>query len=259
MYVFELELIAQLFRELMDSYTKFSVNEIVMGTIALILLLYPLKTGNIVNPVVQIIICASLTCVGVTLALSFFGVSPFFIVLLASILSLANLVVPSVGALVGMATSAGLSTDAILTFGCLLPKTFDPWIVSVASLMGLSSLIAFKELFLYWQLIAPPIVGGFLAIQCVETDSSLIRNGVWVGLSLISVALHIRRRRINSWLERKQDLAVHSKESQIVQLMRSAKPDMPPGEFESLKEKLLSAVEGDREQVDRILFGGGLY
>jgi hypothetical protein len=69
----------------------------------------------------------------------------------------------------------------------------------------------------------------------------------------------MRRRRYNTWLERKKELAVHSKESQIVSVMRSANPDMQPDDFEKLKERLLGAVGGDREQVDRIVFGGGLY
>ena len=66
-------------------------------------------------------------------------------------------------------------------------------------------------------------------------------------------------RKVNTWLERKQDIAVRSKESQIVGVMRSANPEMTVEDFHKLQERLLGAVDGDREQVDRIVFGGGLY
>ena len=228
-----------------------------LGIVASGLLLYPIKSGD-VHPIVQIAICASLTCVGVSLALSSILSGPFWIPFASISLSLTTLIVPSVGAMVGLATAAGLVTQSLIST-CGASLSLSPWIVGVASSLGMSALFFSKDLFLYWQLVAPPVVGGYLATLCVETESDVFKQALWLGLALISVALHVRRRRVNSWLERKQDLAVHSKESQIVQLMRSAKPDMPENEFESLKAKLLTAVDGEKDQVDRILFGGGLY
>ena len=60
-------------------------------------------------------------------------------------------------------------------------------------------------------------------------------------------------------MEQKQDLAVNSKESQIVQVMRHSNPTMTVEEFEKMKVRLLQVVDGDQEQADRVVFGGGLY
>lgn len=235
------------------------MRETALGIVALILLLYPLKTGAVVSSVLQLAICCSLTSVGVALGLSYFIMSnPFWISFASLVSAIFTLIVPSVGALVGLGTSAGLLAYTVVN--SIVPSSnLVVLFVASASVAGMSSLLVFKDLFLHWQLLAPPVVGGYLASQCMHLDSDVFHKALWTGLTLISVALHVRRRWVNRWLERKQNLAVHSKESQIVHIMRSAKPDMREGEFDTLKEKLLAAVEGDREQVDRILFGGGLY
>jgi membrane protein implicated in regulation of membrane protease activity len=138
-------------------------------------------------------------------------------------------------------------------------STVSAILVGLAAVSGAAVLFLFKEMFLHWQLVAPPVVGGYLAALACGFDEPIYSYAVWASLTLVSVALHVRRRKINTWLERKQDLAVHSKESQIVNAMRSANPALGVDEFEKLKERLLGAVDGDREQVDRIVFGGGLY
>jgi len=174
-----------------------------------------------------------------------------------------NILIPVLGAIVGMGSASALVIDAIVSN---LTESHPVRVAStaVAAIMGTSILFIQREMILHWQLFAPPVVGGYLAaIASVAwfgngQDSALLLS-VWSAASLISIALHIRRRRVVSWLEKKQALAVHSKESQIVKVMRSADPKMDVNDFEALREKLLTAVDGDREQVDRIVFGGGLY
>jgi hypothetical protein len=227
--------------------------------VAAILLLYPIKTGE-VHPVVQIAVCASLSAVGLYMGMSAIFVGKNWVLLASILLSLTTVVVPAIGALIGLSTAAGLITYAISASFCSSSVTF--WLVILGTIGGAASLFVEREMFLYWQLIAPPIVGGYLlsnAMAELMNCSALLMYAVWTVAAAVSIVLHIRRRRYNTWLERKKDIAVHSKESQIVNVMRSANPDMQPDEFEKLKERLLGAVGGDREQVDRIVFGGGLY
>lgn len=235
------------------------VSSVSLVCVAALLLAYPIKTGD-VHPVVQIAVCASLSAVGLYLGMSSIFAGNSWVLLASVLLSLATVVVPAVGALIGLSTAAGLVTYAISDYFFSSTVTF--WLVVLGVVGGAASLVVEREMFLYWQLIAPPIVGGYLlstALASMIDCSALIMYSVWAVAAAASLALHIRRRRYNTWLERKKDLAVHSKESQIVSVMRSANPDMQADEFEKLKERLLGAVGGDREQVDRIVFGGGLY
>ena len=240
-------------------FPESNLNYIACGVLASLLLLYPIKTRD-VHPIVQFSICASLTAVGLDMGLSaLFSDSDTWVMLASFVLALSTVIVPALGALFGLATAAGLVANAIALNS--LPPNWSTLITVAATLGGASVLVVDKEMFLYWQLVAPPIVGGYLAAECA---SAFILNewylyGIWVGGIVVSVLLHVRRRRFNTWLDRKRTEAVTSKESQIVAVMRSANPDMKGEDFEKLKEKLLGAVEGDREQIDRIVFGGGLY
>lgn len=227
--------------------------------VAALLLLYPIKTGD-VHPVVQIAVCASLSAIGLYMGMSAMFVGKNWVLLASVLFSLITVVVPAIGALIGLSTAAGLIMYAISASFFSSSVTF--WLVVLGTIGGAASLVVKHEMFLYWQLIAPPIVGGYLlsnAMAELIDCSALVIHAVWTVAAAMSIILHFRRRRYNTWLERKKDIAVHSKESQIVNVMRSANPDMQPDEFEKLKERLLGAVGGDREQVDRIVFGGGLY
>jgi hypothetical protein len=238
-----------------------NIDWIPISVLAGLLLLYPIKTRD-VHPIVQFAICATLTAVGLYLALSALvgsSESSMWVLLASSILALPTVIVPAVGALVGLATAFALVVNAIAS--TFLPHFWCLLVTGLAAVGGASILVVEKEMFLHWQLIAPPIVGGYLAAIAASAfiDNEWYLYGIWASTCLLSVLLHIRRRRVNTWLDRKRDVAVRSKESQIVSVMRSANPEMNADDFEKLKEKLLGAVDGDREQVDRIVFGGGLY
>jgi hypothetical protein len=229
-----------------------------------LLLGYPIKTRD-VHPFVQFAICSCLTTVGLDMAIASLvcesSSCDSWVLLASFILSLVTVIMPAIGALAGLATACGLLAEAIVLNTMSPSSWIGTAIVYASVLTGAAVLFVNKDMFLVWQLFAPPVVGGFLAASAC---ASWISNEgyvylVWVGSALVSLGFHIRRRRINTWLETKKDLAVHSKESQIVTLMRSANPQMNADEFEKLKEKLLGAVQGEREQVDRIVFGGGLY
>jgi hypothetical protein len=241
------------------------VSPIPTAIVAALLLFYPIRTEQ-VHPLIQILICACLTAVGLSLGLSRLvcesvpgecSSCTHWVMATSIILSLSTVIVPAVGAIFGLGTACGLLMNALVTNFC--SQTVTDVLVLIAAFIGTASLFSSKEIFMWWQLFAPPIVGGYLAAISCGTNDNMIRYTVWTSLTLVSVFLHIRRRRVNSWLEEKQRLAVHSKESQIVYAMRSANPNMQPDEFEKMKEKLLQVVDGDREQVDRIVFGGGLY
>lgn len=242
---------------------------IICGLIAALLLFYPISVKQ-VHPVIQIAICACLSTVGLSSLISFFACdnstcsschswvagSTFIFSLVA------NVFFPVLGAVVGMGTAAGLIVDAIVS--SIADSSFiQHMCIAIGVFGGVASLFAWRDLILHWQLFAPPVVGGYLAALAITTNEELntgvIFYSVWSAAVLISVALHIRKRRMSSWLEKKHAEAVYSKESQIVQVMRSADPKMNVDEFEKLKERLLAAVDGDREQVDRVVFGGGLY
>jgi hypothetical protein len=175
-----------------------------------------------------------------------------------------NVVIPVLGAVVGMGTASGLLVNAFLS--TLIDSGYIRTIaVGIAVIAGSTSLFVNRDMILHWQLFAPPVIGGYLAgLVAVEWFGDSEGNdplfySVWFAATLISIALHIRRRRVVSWLEKKQAVAVHSKESQIVKVMRSADPKMNVDDFEKLRERLLGEVGGDKEQVDRLIFGGGLY
>ena len=246
-----------LFREL---GFEMELSEIATATtgvvISTVLLMYPIKTGE-VHPYLQMVICTCLSAIGLYLGLTGLAEPSIWITLASVSLSLCTVIVPAVGALIGLATASGLVVNAICSN--YLSDTLTFWLVVLAALAGASTLVVDRGMFLIWQLIAPPIVGGYLLSASLNVTNPVVYYGIWCVSGLISLGLHIRRRRYNTWLERKKELAVHSKESQIVSVMRSANPDMQPDDFEKLKERLLGAVGGDREQVDRIVFGGGLY
>ena len=241
------------------------VSPIPLAGVAALLLLYPISIKQ-VNPFVQIAICASLTAAGLSMGVAALFCSPspgtcsactHWVVGTSTLLSLLTVIVPSVGAIVGLGTAAALLMNALVTHFCY--PLLTEILVAAASIGGMATLFLSKEMFLHWQLIAPPVVGGYLAAIASGLEDPLYKYWMWLGLAAISVSLHIRRRRVNSWLEEKQKLAVHSKESQIVHAMRSASPNMEVSDFEKMKQRLLEVVGGDREQVDRIVFGGGLY
>ena len=238
------------------------VNVIPVAVVAALLLAYPVRV-QMVNPIIQIAICASLTFVGLSMAIAHFACGTecsscsMWVMAASAVLSLTAVIMPAVGALVGLASASALIVSA---FTCnLFSSTVSSIIVSLAALGGASVLFIWKEMFMHWQLIAPPVVGGYLAALACGFENPVFSCSVWAMLALASIALHIRRRKVNTWLERKQDIAVRSKESQIVGVMRSANPEMTVEDFHKLQERLLGAVDGDREQVDRIVFGGGLY
>jgi hypothetical protein len=235
------------------------------GIIAALLLLYPISVKQ-VHPIVQIAICASLTTVGLSMLIAYFACGStgdctscqHWVIGSTAVFSLVNIIVPVLGSVVGMGTAGGLLMNTLAS-----SVSSTHWInlvmTAVGIAAGVSILFINREMILHWQLIAPPVVGGYLAAVALNTDEPALFYSVWSAAALISIALHVRRRRAVSWLEKKQAQAVHSKESQIVKVMRSADPKMDVDEFEKLKERLLEAVDGDREQVDRVVFGGGLY
>lgn len=229
----------------------------IAGLMAILLLGYPVKTKD-VHPIVQVAICVCLTTVGLSQGLTALISDPWIIVA-SFLLSLVTVIVPAVGALAGLSTACALLTAAIAS--CFCSGWIKSFLIFAAALGGAAILFINKGMFLYWQLFAPPVVGGFLAATAARPwiDNDMYLCAIWAGSAVLSLLLHIRRRRVNSWLENKKDEAIYSKESQIVTLMRSANPDMNADEFEKLKEKLLGAVGGERDQVDRIVFGGGLY
>ena len=243
---------------------------IVCGVIASLLLFYPVSTKQ-VHPILQIAICTCLSTIGLSMLISFstcdnsicsscqsWTIGTTLVFALAT-----NVFFPVLGAVVGMGTAAGLVIDAIVSALFESSMFMQHFLVGCGIIAGVSSLFLWREMILHWQLIAPPIVGGYLASVAVtqmnDMNTDIVFYSVWLSAVLISVALHIRKRRVASWLEKKHAEAVYSKESQIVQVMRSADPKMSVDDFEKLKEKLLAAVDGDREQVDRVVFGGGLY
>lgn len=241
------------------------VSPIPLVIVAALLLLYPIRIEQ-VNPFVQIAICASLTAVGLSMGVAALFCSPspgtcsactHWVLGTSTVLSLLTVIVPSVGAIVGLGTAAALLINAFVTHFCSPLVTEN--LVAFAAVGGMATLFLSKEMFMHWQLIAPPVVGGYLAAIASGLEDPLNKYSIWFGLAAISFGLHVRRRRVNSWLEEKQKLAVHSKESQIVHAMRSANPNMEVSDFEKMKQRLLEVVDGDREQVDRIVFGGGLY
>ena len=241
------------------------VSPIPTALAACLLLAYPIRKAQ-VHPFMQIAICACLTAVGLSLAVSRLICTPtpgecsscnHWIMAASTVLSLSTVIVPSVGAIVGLSTASGLVANAVATNFC--SGTVTEIIVILAAAGGFASLFLSRGLFLQWQLIAPPIVGGYLGTLASGVGNPTFRYGLWVGLAAVSLGFHLRRRQVNTWLEQKQQIAVHSKESQIVGIMRSANPHVPVDEFEKMQEKLLQVVDGDREQADRIIYGGGLY
>jgi len=243
---------------------------IVCGLIASLLLFYPISLKQ-VHPIVQIAICACLSTIGLSTLISFSACDnatcsschswvsgSTFIFSIA-----ANVFFPVLGAVVGMGTAAGLVVEAIVS--SVSDSSFIQHLfVAIGSVAGIASLFVWREMVLHWQLFAPPVVGGYLASLAAlstmeDVNTNIVFYSVLLSAALISLALHIRKRRVSSWLEKKHAEAVYSKESQIVQVMRSADPKMNVDEFDKLKERLLAAVDGDREQVDRVVFGGGLY
>jgi hypothetical protein len=237
-----------------------SVSEIATAIIGVVvscvLLMYPIKTGE-VHPYLQMVICTCLSAIGLYLGLTGLAEPSIWVTLASVSLALCTVIVPAVGALIGLATASGLIVNAICSN--FFSESLNFWLVVLGASAGASSLIIDRAMFLIWQLIAPPIVGGYVLSASLNVTNPVVYYGIWCVSALLSLGLHMRRRRYNTWLERKKELAVHSKESQIVSVMRSANPDMQPDDFEKLKERLLGAVGGDREQVDRIVFGGGLY
>jgi hypothetical protein len=242
---------------------------IVSGLVASLLLFYPISVKQ-VHPILQIAICACLSTLGLSVLVSFLvcdnstctSCNSWVTGLIFVFSTAANVFFPVLGAVVGMATASGLVLSlvgSILSDSLFLQHIF----VGVGAVAGISSLFLWREMILHWQLFAPPVIGGYLAAITLATmddlNTSVVLYSAWSAGILISLALHIRKRRVSSWLEKKHAEAVYSKESQIVQVMRSADPKMSVDDFEKLKERLLVAVDGDREQVDRVVFGGGLY
>jgi hypothetical protein len=240
---------------------------------ASLLLGYPLYVKQ-VHPIVQILICMSQTTIGLYMLIVPFACTAsdglcssscrYWVIGIITLLSLVNVVIPVLGAVVGMGTASGLLVNAFLS--TLIDSGYIRTIaVGIAVIAGSTSLFVNRDMILHWQLFAPPVIGGYLAgLVAVEWFGDSEGNdplfySVWFAATLISIALHIRRRRVVSWLEKKQAVAVHSKESQIVKVMRSADPKMNVDDFEKLRERLLGEVGGDKEQVDRLIFGGGLY
>ncbi len=231
------------------------ISQIPAGLVAALLLTYPLSL-KIVHPVLQILICVCLTAVGTAQLLSFVTSDAWSAWCIAAVvvLSAANVILPVIGSIVGLGTAMGLLGYVVCenAFSDLVTH----WVVGSCVVAGMSLLFVWRPMFIYWQLIAPPVVGGYLAAGALGGDYAAI---VWAVLALSSIGLHARKFFAHSWLDKKKDIAVNGNESRITKAMRSANPNMTVDEFERLKIQLLDAVDGDTEQVDRVVYGGGLY
>ena len=234
------------------------IHPVVAALIAGLLLGYPIRVQP-VHPIVQLIICSLLSTIGLSIAISFTfcgsdsdvcSSCDQWTMYISAIVSLATVIVPAVGAMIGLAVAAGLFTMAFVD---------NAYLVSLMSACGLFAMFAYRDLLLHWQLVAPPIVGGYFAAVAAAAMGNDQQHVVWVLCALVSLSLHIRRRRVASWLDQKHDQALYSEESQIVQVMRSSNPTVSVEEFDKMKLRLLQVVEGDHEQADRIVYGGGLY
>lgn len=230
------------------------VPQVAAGLMSAVLLGYPVSTAQ-VHPIVQVAICIALTYVGVAQLVGFMtGSCSSWWFAAVAILSLVNVIAPVVGSIVGLGTAFGLLAYVVASLWASAPLL--SWIVALAVVIGMSVLFTWRSMFFYWQFIAPPVVGGFLAASAIGGEYTAM---VWGGCALLSLSLHLRKFYMSSWLEKKRDMAVNGNESQITKLMRTANPNMTVEEYEILKDQLLTAVDGDKEQVDRVVFGGGLY
>lgn len=240
---------------LMNTLPDTPIPQVAAGVLSTLLLLYPISTKP-VHPILQIAICMSLTITGMTLFVSYIVADSWSAWCTAAvvILSLTNVIMPVIGSIIGLGTAMGLVSHLVCIH--LFSEELTHWIVAGFVVAGMSLLFAWKSMFIYWQLIAPPIVGGYLAAITVGGEYSLI---IWAVTTVASLGLHARKFFAHSWLDKKKDAAVNGNESRITKAMRSANPNMTVDEFEKLKIKLLEAVDGDAEQVDRVVYGGGLY
>lgn len=233
-----------------------SVHWTLVAAASALQLIYPLRIGQI-HPFLQIAICSVLVAVGVSVTLAYFlSTGSLSVVIGGLFVSTICIVLPSMGAVAGLGIATGLIASILA--GNFVPGYVTPLTIT-GSLAGLASLFLYPGLIYHWQLVAPPIVGGWLASLCLPAGLHQYRYPVWFGLTVVSLFLHIRRRRVSDWLEDKRNSVLAVKETQIAQVMRLSGPQMSPEEFESVKEKLLNICEGDQEQVDRIVFGQGMY
>ena len=233
------------------------IHPIVAGALGALLLGYPARIQQ-VHAAIQILICASLTTVGISAVVSFVLCSSDvcsachqWVMYMTLVLSAVAVIAPAIGAIIGLGLASGLLAQAIYP---------NVYLVTLASLCGVASMFIYRDLLLHWQLFAPPVIGGYFAALAMEGQVSItVQYVIWVVAATLSLALHIRRRRVNTWLENKHDQALYSEESQIVQVMRHSQPTLSVEDFEKMKVRLLEVVQGDTEQADRIIYGGGLY
>jgi hypothetical protein len=97
---------------------------------------------------------------------------------------------------------------------------------------------------LNWQVFGPPVVGGYLAGDVARS------NLVWIGATSLGVALQV--------LKLKYHLDSLKKEEQVI-ADRHYKFFGNHTEGDQHQRSVWDACKGEQEQIDRVLFGGGLY
>ena len=209
------------------------------------ILLYPL--ASIGHPTITRVISATLITafsnfvIGSQLVSSLCSTSMTYILgfILTIALSAVNFLFPMTVVVITAATCGGLVTSKLPTSVTVC--------VSIATGMGI---LLSRSLVVNWQLFCPPIVGGFLMARFI---ASFLSNNA-ASLGLVFVALWIVVGACGFGLQVQTLRSLHIKRQQEAE-------DVADRHYKMFNESsgMVSACMGDREQLDRVLFGAGLY
>ena len=114
---------------------------------------------------------------------------------------------------------------------------------AVAAAVGALAMLVSKWLLLNWQVFGPPAVGGFLAGQA--TGSTM----VWVAGIVIGTVLQLIKLNFLFQQRLKEEKDVADRHYRF----------FGNSETDQTQKEVLEACGCEQEQIDRVLFGAGLY
>ena len=168
--------------------------------------------------------------------------------LLLSVLLIGNYFFPMI-LVVGC---VGLSGGLVLNYLLSLLDYNHAWWLSFFGGAGCSlGALTSRSLLLNWQVYAVPVLGGFLLSKGSEFP-------VWLISATLGVYLQVRKLRIMAEALKLEEAAITESHYKLYDNLES-QSSTAPGSPNNSHAAILRACQGDKDQIDRVLFGGGLW
>ena len=231
------------------------VANVVMLLSGLLLTLYPLKVSG-THPYVKHLICIILV-LSVNLIISkdseSTGISYKFICanVLLALACVVAVFIPMVAVLASTVTLSGLLAIGIAFY---LPNNWAEYVKIGACLAACVVILTWRPLLNLWEVLFVPSVGGYMISHSFRTD---FETSGWVVVTLIGVILQLWKVRSLKKIEEEnkeniKDLHYHLMKK-CEDISADSDADLTP------RSRIVKACHGDKEQIDRMLYGCGLY